>query len=61
MLRQSEKISYDYYSSQINYENIIKLLHLDKKIYKDISKIIELFDNLIKNEKIFIYKDTVKD
>ena len=61
MLRQSEKISYDYYSSQINYENIIKLLHLDKNIYKDISKIIELFDNLIKNEKIFIYKDTVKD
>ena len=61
MLRQSEKISYDYYSSQINYENIIKLLHWDKNIYKDISKIIELFDNLIKKEKIFVHKDTVKD
>ena len=61
MPRQSEKISYDYYSSQYNYENIIKLLHFDKNIYKDCSKIIELFDNLIEKEKIFIHKDTVKD
>ena len=53
MPRQSEKISYDYYSSQYNYENIIKLLHFDKNIYKDCSKIIELFDNLIEKEKNF--------
>ena len=59
-LRQADKISYDYYSSKYNYEDILNLLHLEKKIYNNTLKVIELFENLLKKKKIFIHKDSNK-
>ena len=43
-LRQIDNISYGYYSSKYNYEDIIKHLNLAKNEYVDIKKVIELFD-----------------
>ena len=60
-LRQADKISYDYYKSIYNFENILSLFHLGKNIYSNASKIIELFDTLLKNEKVFLKKDDNKN
>lgn len=60
-LRQADKISYDYYLSKYNYDNILKLLNLEKNIYNNTLKVIELFDDLLKKEKIFIHKGDNKE
>ncbi len=52
-LRQADKISYDYYFANYNYEDILKLFNLDKNTYNNSLKVIELLENLFKKEKIF--------
>lgn len=56
-LRQADKISYDYYSTQYDYEHILELWKLEKNICDNKEKMIELFDDLIEKEKVYIIKD----
>ena len=60
-LRQVDNISYYYYVSVFNYEDIIKLLNLEKNDFKDIKNIADLLDTTIKNEKVLINKDEEKN
>ena len=60
-LRQVDNISYYYYVSVFNYEDIIKRLNLEKNDFKDIKNIADLLDTTIKNEKVLINKDEEKN
>ena len=60
-LRQLDNISYYHYVSEFNYEDIIKLLNLEKNDFKDIKNIAGLLDKSIKNEKVLIHKDEKKN
>ena len=53
-LRQSNIISYTYYSKQYKYDDLLKILNLSKKDYDDLTKILDLFDLSILSKKFKI-------
>ena len=53
-LRQTNFISYTYYSKKYKYNDLLKLLNLSDKNYGNINSILELFDTSILNKKVKI-------
>ncbi len=51
-LRKSNNISLYYYINKYKYNDIIKILSLQNEYQKDSSKVFQLFDSAVKNEKI---------
>ena len=60
-MRQSHFISFTFYYAEYKYDDLLNQLTLEKNNYKDVNKLLELFDVLIKNNDINVHKETKKN
>ena len=56
-LINSNDLSLYYYMNEYNYDDIIKILNLDKEHYKDLQKIFIFINKALSNKKANLYKD----
>ena len=56
-IRQKNEITITYYEKIFNYNEIAKILLLEKNYYNDIQKIFKFCDNALNNGKIIIYPE----
>ena len=60
-IRQTNFISFTFYSNKYNYESLIKHIKIEKNKYNDLTQVLELFDTLIQNDSVFIIKNNKRN
>ena len=56
-LINSNNLSLYYYMNEYNYDDIIKILNLDKEHYKDLKKIFKFLNTALSKKKVNLYKE----